>query len=98
MGGYVSQSKIIHGIDVLAVIGNAEVEVWSGGTSGRANVADDFACLNVITYAHDIVGHMHIYAGIAILMIDNDVITGGAVPGCQGHIAAAAGIDRCALG
>ena len=73
------------------------MQVVAGGTTGRAHVANQLTGLHILALLDHVTGHVHIYAGVAVLMIDGNVVALGIAPGCLGHHAAPAGINGSIL-
>ena len=77
---------------------DAEVQVRAGGTAGGAHITDQLAGFDWVTGLDDVVGHVHIHAGISVLMVDGNVVACGFVIGSHIHIAAAGCVNGCTLG
>ena len=70
----------------------------TGASAGGAHVADDLSLAHGIALRDDIVGHVGVEAGVAVAVVDGDVVAVGAAVGGHGDLAAAGGPDGRALG
>ena len=66
-------ADVIHGVNVSAVMDNAEMQVRTGGTTGGSHITDDLASLHLLTQLHSVMGHVHVGAGIAVTMINGNI-------------------------
>ena len=86
-------SDVVHGVDRGTVIEDGEVQMGTGASAGGAHVADELALLHGIALVDHGAGHVGIQAGIAVAMVDGDVVAVGAAVGVHGDLAAAGGVD-----
>ena len=90
-------SDVVHGVDRGTVIEDGEVQVGTGASAGGAHVADELALLDGIALVHHGAGHVGIQAGVAVTVVDGDIVAVGAAVGIDGDLAAAGGVDGSAL-
>ena len=65
----------------------------TGASAGGAHVADDLALGNGIALGDDVVGHVGIETGVAVTVVDGDVVAVGTAIGGHGDLTAAGSPD-----
>ena len=89
--------NIIHGVDGGTVVINGKMKMGTCGPAGAAHIADDLTLGDILPGGNHIVGHMPIQAGIAVAMVDGDIVAVDVAVCSRGHGAAAGGINWRAL-
>ena len=79
-------------------LGDAQVQVGSGGITSRPDLADLLAGLDLVALVHGHRTHVAVQDQVAVGGLDGDRLAGGSLPfGCD-HLAVLDGIDGGALG
>ena len=99
------QRHVIAGVDVDAVVGNAEVQMVAGGNAGGAGGADQLSRADDLAGGYAVAAHVHVDGREAVLMVDLHIVAGGIAPARYGddartgsvHGVAGAGIQVNAL-
>ena len=90
--------NIIHGVDGGTVVINGKMKMGTCGPAGAAHIADDLTLGDILPGGNHIVGHMPIQAGIAVAMVDGDIVAVDVAVCSRGHGAAAGGINWREIG